>query len=83
MKAIFVSLFGLFYVTGSIVHIWTISIAYNEAGFLSALITSLLPVLGELYWMFKMFGENDTYAYLALTHVILAILYGLLGPKDR
>lgn len=73
MKAIFVSLYGIFTITAIITHIWTVIIAFSVGGFFSGIISLFLPVLAELYWMFKMFGENDTYAYIALVHVILAI----------
>jgi hypothetical protein len=80
MKAIFVSLFGVFAITAIITHIW---IAFTEAGFFGGILTLFLPFLGELYWMFKMFGENDTYAYIALTHLILAIPFSMFGRGDR
>jgi ABC-type glycerol-3-phosphate transport system permease component len=50
---------------------------------LGGILTLFLPFLGELYWMFKMFGENDTYAYIALTHLILAIPFSMFGRGDR
>lgn len=83
MKAIFVSLYGVFAITAIITHIWTVIIAFNEAGFLGGVLTLFLPLLGELYWMFKKFGENDTYAYIALTHLILAIPFSMFGRGDR
>ena len=83
MKAIFASLYGVFAVTAIITHIWTVIIAFTEAGFFGGILTLFLPFLGELYWMFKMFGENDTYAYIALTHLILAIPFSMFGRGDR
>lgn len=79
MKAIFVSLYGVFAITAIITHIWTVIIAFTETGFFGGILTLLLPFLGEIYWMFKMFGENDTYAYIALVHLILAIPFSILG----
>ena len=58
MKAIFVSLFGVFAMTAIITHIWTVIIAFSEAGFFGGLLTLFLPFLGEIYWMFKMFGKK-------------------------
>ncbi|MCX7985820.1 MAG: hypothetical protein N2662_02640 [Bacteroidales bacterium] len=77
MKKILKSLFGLFVLTAIITHIWTVIIAFSEAGFLGGVITLILPFLGEIYWMIKMFGENDTYAYIALIHLILAIPFSM------
>jgi len=60
MRAIFVSLYGIFAITAIITHIWTVIIAFTEAGLFGGIISLFLPFLAELYWMFKMFGENDT-----------------------
>lgn len=78
---IFSSLLGLFVITALITHIWTVVIAFTEGGFFGGVISLLLPFLAELYWMFKMFGENDTYSYCALTHLILAIPFSMFGRK--
>ncbi len=83
MKSVFGTLFGVFALTAIITHIWTVIIAFTEAGFFGGVLTLLLPFLGEIYWMFKMFGENDTYAYIALVHLILAILFSMLGRGVR
>lgn len=83
MKTIFVSLFGVFAITAIITHIWTVIIAFTEAGVFGGVLTLILPFLGELYWMFKMFGENDTYAYIALIHLILAIPFSVYGRSGR
>ena len=77
MKAIFISLFGVFAITALITHIWTVIIAFSEAGFFGAVITLFLPFLAEIYWMVKMFGVNDVYSYLALIHLILAIPFSI------
>jgi hypothetical protein len=83
MKAIFVSLYGVFAISAIITHIWTVIIAFTEAGFFGGVLTLFLPFLGEIYWMFRMFGENDTYAYIALVHLILAIPFSILGGGNR
>lgn len=79
MRAILVSLYGVFTITAIITHIWTVIIAFTQGGFFGGILSLFLPVLAELYWMFKMFGENDTYAYIALVHLILAIPFSLIG----
>lgn len=79
MKAIFVSLIGVFMITSIITHIWTVIIAFSIGGFWGGILSLFLPFLAELYWMFKMFGQNDTYAYIALVHLILAIPMTLFG----
>jgi len=83
MKSIFASLYGVFVVTAIITHIWTVIIAFTEGGFFGGILTLFLPFLGELYWMFKMFGESDTYAYIALAHLILVIPFLMFGRGER
>lgn len=83
MRAIFVLLYGVFAITATITHIWTVIIAFSEGGFFGGIISLFLPFLAELYWMFKMFGENDTYAYVALVHLILSIPFSMLGRGER
>jgi hypothetical protein len=81
MKTLFGSLMGVFTITAIITHIWTVIIAFSHSGILGGIVTLFLPFLSELYWMIKMFGHNDTYAYIAFVHIILAVLLGL-DSKD-
>ena len=83
MKAIFISLFSIFVISSLITHIWTVIIAFTVGGFWGGIISLFLPFLAELYWMFKMFGKNDVYAYIALTHLILAIPFSILGRESK
>jgi hypothetical protein len=79
MKAIFGMIGAVFIVTATITHIWTVIIAFTEGGFFAGVISLFLPFLSEIYWMVKMFGENDAYAYTALIHLILAIPISIFG----
>ncbi len=81
MKALFISIFGLFQITAIITHIWTVIIAFTEGGFIAGISSFLLPFLSEIYWMVNMFGVNDTYAYIVLFHLILAIPISILGRE--
>ncbi|WP_291073004.1 hypothetical protein [Empedobacter sp. UBA5987] len=73
MKAFFFLLYCIFTITAVITHFWTVIIAFSEAGFFGGLITLFIPFLSEIFWMFKMFGVNNFYAYTALFHLILYI----------
>jgi len=79
MRALFVSLFGVFALTASITHIWTVIIAFSEGGFLGGIATFILPFLSEIYWMIEMWDKNDLYSTIALWHLILAIPFGVFG----
>jgi hypothetical protein len=73
MKHLIILLYPVIVITSIVTHIWTVIIAFSESGFLGGIITLILPGISEIYWMFKMFGENDLYAYIALIQLILAI----------
>ena len=81
MRALFVSLFGVFALTASITHIWTVIIAFSEGGFLGGIATFILPFLSEIYWMIEMWDKNDLYSTIALWHLILAIPFGVFGRE--
>lgn len=84
MKAFLVSIAGIYMFTALITHIWTVYIGFTEGGMVSGIVTLLLPFLAEIYWMFKMFGENDTYAYIALIHLVLGVLIAMAsGGGDK
>ncbi|GAA0877391.1 hypothetical protein GCM10009119_03590 [Algoriphagus jejuensis] len=69
----------IFIITATITHIWTVIIAFSEGGIFAGLLSLLLPFLSEIYWIFKMFGENNLYTYTAITHLIIAIPIGMFG----
>ena len=69
---------SIFPITATLVHIWTVYIAFVEGGFWGGLISLFLPVISEIYWMFKMFGVNNLYAWIALIHLLLAIPASLM-----
>ena len=57
MKAIFVSLFGIFSITAIITHIWTVIIAFTEAGFFVGILTLFLPFLQKYIGCLKCLGK--------------------------
>jgi len=83
MKAIFVSIYSIFAITALITHVWTVVIAFTEAGFFGGIATLCLPVLAEIYWMIKMFGENDLYAGIALIHLLLALPVSMFERQNE
>ena len=69
--------------TAFVTHIWTVIIAYTQAGFFGAILTLIIPFLSEIFWMFKMFGENNLYAYTVLIHLILSIPFSIIGRANN
>jgi len=64
-------------------HLWTTVIAFNEGGFLGGILTLIFPVIGELYWMIKMWGRNDMYTNLCIFHLIGALVYTIIGGGNK
>jgi len=78
MKSIITIIMGLIFLNLTVFHIWTTIIAFNEGGFLGGILTFILPVLSEIYWMVKVWGENDTYTTVAIISIISSIILGFL-----
>ncbi len=79
MKILLILVYSIFPITAVIFHIWTTIIAFTEGGILGGILTLIFPVIGELYWLVQMWGENDTYTTLAIVHLIGAFFYAILG----
>ena len=81
MKGLLILIASIFPITAIITHIWTVIIAFTEGGFWAGVISTILPFLSELYWIFQMLGENNTYAYIAIAHIVLAIPVSLVSSR--
>jgi hypothetical protein len=79
MKILLILVYSIFPITAVIFHIWTTIIAFTEGGILGGILTLIFPVIGELYWLVQMWGENDTYTTLAIVHLIGAFFYAIMG----
>jgi hypothetical protein len=83
MKSILIFLIlGVFPITAVVFHIWTTIIAFTEGGIMGGILTLIFPVIGELYWMIKMWGENDTYTTLCIVHMLGALAWTMLKGSD-
>ncbi len=60
-----------FWVVASIYHLWTLIIAFNK-GMVAGLLTLFLPVISNIYWVFKMI-DNSTYVWLAIITLAIKI----------
>jgi hypothetical protein len=67
-------------------HIWTIFIAYNFGGKRPALLTALLPLISELYWLVFLSIKDTTffiwYFLIMLTLIWVAQQLGKLKAID-
>lgn len=79
MKKLASFLFVASMIIGLVFHIWTVVIAISNGGFLSGFITFILPVFSEIYWMVKMWGENDPYTTLGIISFVPWVLYFLMS----
>jgi hypothetical protein len=65
----------------SIYHIWTIIIAF-KVSLLSGILTLFLPILSNIYWFIKMWGENTLYCLLAIFVFIGKTIIYLLYKQE-
>ncbi len=71
----------IIWILAGIFHIWTVIIAFGH-GILAGILSLILPVLAEIYWVFNLWNENPSYRNLALaTFVILPLVSILLFRK--
>jgi tetratricopeptide (TPR) repeat protein len=64
-------------VTGGILHVFTVIIAFSQSGFAGGLLTLFFPVLGELYWVGRL-GPLSWYGITVIIWTTL-MLFGLVG----
>ena len=62
-------------------HIWTIRIAYETGGFCAALVTGLLPLFSQVYWLVDIWTADgvfwNLYAIVLACLVLVAALSGM------
>ena len=68
--------------SGLVTIIWTIIIGFSK-GAISGLVTLFLPILSSLYWMVKMFGENNAYSYTVLIQLVLTVVIFFFEGRKR
>lgn len=59
----------------AIAHIWTTIIGFQEGGIVGGVLSFMLPIMSEIYWVIKMIGVNTFYSvYTIVCVVVLAPL---------
>lgn len=71
------------YILGGIVHIWTVIIAFSEGGFLAGILSFIFPVLSEIYWVIRLWGEYNAYVNSAIIATILVFVAPFLGSRKE
>lgn len=70
-------------VSSFIFHIWTTYVAFSEGGFMAGILTLFFPFIGEIYWMIKIWGENDMYMTFAVVHFVGWLFYVFVGRQQK
>lgn len=68
---------GIIGLGGSLLHIWTIIIAYNISGPLAAIVSFFLIGLSEFYWVYKAWsisGFDSPYIQWLIVFIVLAAI---------
>jgi len=70
-------------VLGLVIHVWTIVIAFAVSGLVGAVTTLMFPVLGEVYWFFKVGGNAGFSTIYCISLMAYVGLFGIvfLGAK--
>ena len=68
------------YVGFLVFHFYTTYVAFDVAGFAAALITCALPILAELYWVWRLWDASGTLLTHYLALFLLIVVFLILGP---
>lgn len=79
MRIILNLILAIFPLSSFCFHIWTTIIAFSEGGFWGGVLTFVIPVLSELYWMVKMWDTSSTYTIVCIIHLIGVFIYMFFG----
>jgi len=76
MRALITLLASSIWILGTVYHLWTVIIAFQH-GFISGIVTLILPVISEIYWFFKLWGENTVYIVVSIIYAVIALIVTL------
>lgn len=74
-----VLILGVWLVSSLILHFWTVKLAFHNEGVLGAFVSFFLPVISELFYLFKQWNANDGYVRLSFMVLILSILRQIIS----
>ena len=66
--------FSFWAVSASIIHIWTLIIAYQVSGLLATILSFIFPVIAEIYWIINQWSTHRIYVLVALFHIVGGIV---------
>lgn len=82
------------WIGGVAIHVWTIIIAYMSGGIISAVVTAIMPIISQIYWVFRSINLSgvilNKYSFtvfsyvffLALVYTIM-IIFGIIADKKE
>jgi hemolysin-activating ACP:hemolysin acyltransferase len=76
MRALIALLASSIWILGTVYHLWTVVIAFQH-GFVSGIVTLVLPVLSQIYWFFKLWGVNTTYIVVSIVYTIIVFIVSI------
>jgi len=69
--------------SGLLIHIWTIIIAFKNASLFEVVLTAFLPVISEIYWFFKIGSNSGFINPFSITLVIYAVVFNIARLLGR
>ncbi len=61
-------------------HLLTTYTAFVAGGLIAGVLTFFIPLLSEIFWLFKLWG-NNLYTLIGVIHFIGAFFYTVLGSQ--
>ena len=69
---------------GLVLHIWTVLFAYAKNGFVGAVLTAILPIASQIYWLIVLFFESSplflAFLFALVSYVVFICLSKMLTP---
>jgi hypothetical protein len=62
------------WIGGTIFHIWTTMIAFEQGGSTAGFLTFIMPGLSALYWLFSTFDISSGYTILGLVSIAMLVI---------
>lgn len=66
-------------VLAAVVHIWTVIIAFKVSGLVAAILSFFFPIISQIYWVIKTFGDNKMYFHTILAMLSAALICAIIG----
>jgi len=81
MRGVINFLYNIFILAAAGYHFWTCFLAYKVQGLGAALLSAILPIVSEVYWIYQFWGRENYQLFIncGFGIGILAIIFAVVG----